>query len=495
MPLSQRVLRTVRHYRMIPAGGRVLVALSGGSDSVALALLVKELEARGDWRLAGLAHLNHSLREAADADQQFCRELAARLAVPFISERVAIRELAREQRRSIEDAARQARYAFLERAREEVSADVIATGHTRDDQAETFLLRLIRGAGTRGLAGVLPNAGRVIRPLIEIRREELRSYLAERTQPFREDETNQDVSIPRNRVRHELIPAIARGFSGAIVDILAREAELARQDQDRLQNEAIDFAGLIVLRNSSGETVPLTRERFEAAGRREDFGGVAAVEMNAAALASLHPALGSRLARIALSILAPDRFVGLDHVEAILELAVASSGAVSLPGQQAVRKAATIELVREPFRGFANSFSFPLSIPGEVTLRFNEAQGWAISAGMAEDSAPGPGGLAGNGCLDAAVQADRLALPLAVRSRKPGDRLSPRGLGGRTKKLQDFLVDRKVAREERDLLPLVVDSEDRIVWVVGHPATEDFRVTEPSQGVIFLKARRLGGQG
>jgi tRNA(Ile)-lysidine synthase len=171
---------------------------------------------------------------------------------------------------------------------------------------------------------------------------------------------------------------------------------------------------------------------------------------------------------------------------------VASSGAVSLPGQQAARRGAKIELVREPFRAFANSFNFPLSIPGEVTLA---PQGWTISAQMAGDSAGSAAVTSPAAWLDAVVQANRLALPLAVRSRKPGDRFSPRGLPGRTKKLQDFLVDRKVAREDRDLLPIVVDSEDRIVWVVGHPAAEDFRVTEPLQGVIFLKARRLGGPG
>jgi tRNA(Ile)-lysidine synthase len=300
------------------------------------------------------------------------------------------------------------------------------------------------------------------------------------------------VAIPRNRVRHELIPFLERGFSDAIVDVLAREAELARQDQDRLQNEAIDSAGLIVLRSSSGDTVPLTRERIEAAGRGENPEGLSAVVINAAALMSLHPALASRLARMALAFLAPDRFVGLDHVEAILDLAAASSGAVSLPGQQAVRKGSVIELVREPFRPFANSFSFPLSIPGEVTLK---PQGWAISARMAGDVGAGAAGVASGAGPDAEVQADRVALPLVVRSRRPGDHLRPAGLAGRTKKLQDFLVDRKVAREQRDLLPLVVDNQDRIVWVVGHPAAEDFRVTEPSQGVIFLKARRLGGQG
>jgi tRNA(Ile)-lysidine synthase len=494
MSLPDRVLRTVRMHRMIPAGGRVLAAVSGGSDSVALVLLIRELEEKGEFSLTGIAHLNHGLRGSACDDEEFCRALAARLRVPFHVQRIAIREMAREQRRSIEDAARVARYDFFSRARDEAGAHVVATGHTRDDQAETFLLRLLRGAGTRGLAGIRPVAGHVVRPLIETRREELRQYLSERGEPFCEDETNRDTSIPRNRVRHELIPYLEREFSAGITDVLAREADLARRDDDRLQNEAIDSSGLIVLRNSGGKTVALTPEQatgsLAGATARAD---IAAVEIDVTRLSALHPALASRLARIALSILAPDRFVGFDHVEALLSLASASSGAVSLPGQQAVRRESRIELMREPFRGFANSFSFPLSIPGEVTLG---AQGWAVSAHMGEgfDSGAFAHGTP-EPVLATAVQADRLALPLAVRSRRAGDRFKPFGLGGRTKKLQDFLVDSKVAREQRDFLPLVVDNDDRIVWIVGQPAAEDFRVTEPSQGVIFLKARRLGGQG
>ena len=533
--LTARVTHTVRKHRMIPPAGRVLAAVSGGSDSVALARLLRELEQEQDWKLAGLAHLNHGLREAAIDDERFCEALAAQLDVPFIVERVSIRDLARDQRRSIEDAARSARYVFFERARKSVGADVIATGHTRDDQAETFLLRLFRGAGTRGLAAVLPVSGRVSRPLLDVRREELRAYLAERGQGYREDETNRELRIPRNRIRHELIPYLERELSPGIIEILAREAELARLDHDHLQNEAIDSAGLIVLSISSGETVPLTRKLLEAAdtqgpidrrpppsqtavpGARFMRAGVAVrgwgrasmsacgpgealegsdrvkkVEIDAAGLAALHPALASRLARIALSILAPDRFVGFDHVEAILELAVASSGAVSLPGQQAVRRGTRIELLRRPVRPFSNSFEVLLSIPGEVTL---PAQGWSLSAETAQRLDDVARDENCNGFYSTAVQASRIALPLVVRSRRPGDRLKPAGLGGRTKKLQDVLVDKKVAREERDSLPLVVDGNGRIVWVVGHSATEDFRVTEPSQGVIFLKARRLGGQG
>jgi tRNA(Ile)-lysidine synthase len=135
-----------------------------------------------------------------------------------------------------------------------------------------------------------------------------------------------------------------------------------------------------------------------------------------------------------------------------------------------------------------NSFRVPLSIPGEVIL---EAQGWAVSAESGDRHSSGNRG----NQLAVGVQAERVAPPLAVRSRRPGDRFRPIGMRGQGKKLQDFLVDRKIAREKRDLLPLVVDSSDTILWVVGESVSEDFRVTEPSQGVIFLKARRLGGPG
>ena len=499
MRLPLRVLATLRKYRMIPRGGRVMVALSGGPDSVALTLVLRELEGRGGFRLAGLAHVNHGLREAASGDEAFCRALAERIGVPFFVEHVDVRDLARRERRSIEDAGRTARYDFFRRVLHETGAEVAATGHTRDDQAETFLLRLLRGAGARGLAGIHPVAGPVVRPLIEVRRRDVCEYLAERHQAYCEDESNRDRSIPRNRIRQELIPYIERAFSPGIVGILAREADAARLDEAHLALEAIGSAGLIVLRTSGRRTVPLASGGASPVPAAD----VAAVEIDADGLASLSQAVASRVARLALSILAPDRFVGFDHVEAVLALASAGGGRASLPGQQAVRRRDIVELVRDPVRGFENSFSQPLSIPGEVLLA---DQGWVVSAEGAPNRNAGParqedpGGrpdatAAGAPALTAEVRADRIVSPLRVRSRQRGDRFQPPGLGGRHKKLQDYLVDRKVPLDERDRLPLVVDGDDRIVWVAGHGVGEDFRVTAPSQGVIFLKARQLGGPG
>jgi tRNA(Ile)-lysidine synthase len=474
MTLLTRVRRTIEQHGLCVAGRRVLVALSGGSDSVALLRILRELEAAGDVTVAGAAHLNHQLRGVdADEDERFCAALAAHLGVHFISERVDVAALAKAERRSVEDAARAARYAFFERASAERAADVIAVGHTKDDQAETFLLRLLRGAGPRGLAGIHPRVGRVIRPLLEIERRTLRDYLADCRQPFREDASNSDVAIPRNRVRHELLPLLRSRFSPAIVDVLAREAVLARHDEQFLQEQAIKLADEIVLTDE-------------------------AIRIDAVGLAAAPRALSSRVVLAALTEFAGSKPITSDHVERVLRLG--EGQAVSLPGQTAVRVGGRIAL-RPGHRllpsghrplgiDHRSDFAFLLSIPGEVELG---PQGLAVRAEHLADPPARQRKWVGRG-REVGVAAGRVELPLAVRSRRAGDRFRPLGAPG-ARKLQDFFVDRKVPRTERDTVPLVVDRRDRIVWVVGESVAEEFRVTDPAQGVILLKVRHLGGPG
>jgi tRNA(Ile)-lysidine synthase len=474
MTLLNRVRRTIEQHGLCVTGCRVLVALSGGSDSVALLRILRELEATDDFTVAGAAHLNHQLRGAdADEDERFCAALAAELGAPFISQRVDVAALAKAERRSVEVAARAARYAFFERAAVECAADTIAVGHTKDDQAETFLLRLLRGAGARGLSGIHPRAGRVIRPLLEIERRVLRDYLADCRQPFREDASNADVAIPRNRVRHELLPLLRSRFSPAIVDVLAREAVLARQDEEFLQEQAIKLADEIVL----------TEE---------------AIRIDAIGLAAAPRALSSRIVLAALTRFAGSKPITSDHVERVFRLG--EGQAVSLPGQTAVRVGGRIAL-RPGHRVSAighrplaidhrSDFACLLSIPGEVELGL---QGVAVRAEHLADPAARQRKWVGRG-QEVGVAAGRLELPLAVRTRRAGDRFRPLGAPG-ARKLQDFFVDRKVPRAERDTVPLVVDGRDRIVWVVGESVAEEFRVTDPTQAVILLKVRHLGGPG
>lgn len=489
MSLPDAALRTIRRHQLLPRGGRVVVALSGGPDSVALLHILLDLQARGELVVAAVAHFHHGLRGTdADDDERFSSDLATSLDLPFHAGRGDVRARAHAERRSVEDAARIARYEFLAETAGRVHASAVAVGHTLDDQAETFLLRLIRGAGSRGLAGIRPRAGIVIRPLLDIRRATLRDYAQAKKLAFRVDTTNADVTIPRNRVRHELIPRLERDYSAGIVEVLAREAASAREDEARLHGEAVDLAASIVL----------TRNALE-------------VVLDAPALTALHPAVGSRVAREALGHLAGERFLGFEHLQRFLEFVSTGSpgAALSLPGQQARLRVAArrpgeagsadagrlvVVLGPEPDRRRVspkppggeggNSFHFPLSIPGEVML---SSQGLAVAADWGEASVmrDGPSRCSARGAR----------LPLVVRSRKPGDRFQPPGMGGRSRKLQDYLVDRKVPRADRDLLPLVVDDDDRIVWIVGHAVSEDFRVTAPSRGVIILKVKPLGGEG
>lgn len=468
-PLAARTLRTIRRRGLLDRGARVVAAVSGGSDSVALAYLLRELHEAGELALVSMAHFHHGLRgEAADEDERFCRELAERLSAPIDVERADVRALARETRASIEEAARAARYAFFERAATRARADRVAVGHTRDDQAETFLLRLFRGAGPRGLAGILPRVRAIVRPLLDTSRAELREYLGARGIAFREDETNRDTAIPRNRIRLEVLPYLRERVSPAVGDVLAREAEVAREDAEYLDDAARVAADTIVERRAAARAI------------------------DRAALLARPAAIARRIVRLAMAELAPGRFVGFAHVQAVLDLAAGAVPAgVDLPGQRAELIAGNVVLSSKG-PGRAGSppspgFHYELPVPGEIWVSEGAC---AISAEKISRGAP-ERLLAGRGDL-AVVRAAGLGDTLGVRGRRPGDAFRPLGLGGR-KKLQDFFVDRKVPRTERDRVPLVVDARDRIVWVAGHAVAEDFRVTDGMEPVIILRLKQSGG--
>jgi tRNA(Ile)-lysidine synthase len=476
MVLLDRVRATIRAHALAHPDTRVLVALSGGSDSVALAYLLAELAVRKELRVAGVVHLNHQLRPSAAAEEAFCAEVAARLGWPFHAGRADVAGRARSGRRSVENAARAARYEFFEEARLQLDADAIALGHTRDDQAETFLLRLIRGAGARGLSAMYPRRGSIIRPLLDCRRRDLRSFLEERGVPFVHDESNDDVGIPRNRVRAELLPLLERRFNPSIVDVLADEAALARDEWAWMEQAAREAAARVVSRPDAGVWV-----------------------LDVPALQRLPAALARLTIRDALLQATGGRPVSFRHVEEALRLAdppapLRGFGATSGPNVRMERRGQMLVLTSRGPAGSdvrlkrdatptANLFRYSLSIPGEVALR--EA-GCVVSAEAAASAGSAILSNAGVGVL----QLDRCRMPLSIRNRRPGDRFRPLGLGGR-KKLQDYFVDKKIPRDRRDQVPLVVDEADRIVWVAGLGIDDEFRVTDPAQAVLILRLRQV----
>jgi tRNA(Ile)-lysidine synthase len=466
--LVERVHRTITRHGLLPPDARVLVAASAGADSTALLHLLHELAPVLRVALAGVAHFNHRLRPDAGADEAFCRGLASSLSLPFEAGGGDVAAEAARTKSSLEDAGRRMRYAFLEQAAAKLGASHVAVGHTRDDQAETVLLALIRGAGPRGLAGIAPRRGIIVRPLIERSHAELLEWLSARALAFREDESNQDTRFLRNRVRHELLPLLHCRFSPGVVSVLARAATIAADDAAFLDGRAAQLFSEVVLPAAGGRCLVLD------AGR----------------LASADPAIARRVAALALS-----RFgragagVGFGQAERLVTLARGDlRGPVSFPGQQAEIIGGRVRLTPREGRSAGksgprlNSFRATLSIPGEALV----PDGRVVSSELRRRGGTEALGGRGMAVIDAAAVSS-----LSVRFRQPGDLFRPLGLGGR-KKLQDYFVDRKVPRDRRDATPLVVDAHDRIVWVAGHVIAEDFRVGLGTRDVVILKLRGEG---
>ncbi len=321
--LQQRVRRTIARHALCPPGARVLVALSGGSDSVALTLLLLGLARHGDFTVVSLAHLNHGLRPTSVRDEEFCRHFAARLGLRIAIDAADVQRYAATQRVSSEAGARIVRYDFLHRSARDVGADCIATGHTQDDQAETFLLKLIRGAGLTGLGGVYPRKGVLIRPLLDVSRADLRSFLVSQGEAWVEDETNADVANPRNRVRHLVLPELDRASGGATRPAIARAARLAREDGEWLDELGDRAFATLALATAGG------------------------VDFDAAALSAVPAPVRRRVLLKALRELAGEREVGLEHVDAALAALDGNCRAAELPGCRVELRRGKLVLVKQ----------------------------------------------------------------------------------------------------------------------------------------------------
>jgi tRNA(Ile)-lysidine synthase len=323
--LHQRARKTIERYALCPPGSRVLVAISGGSDSVALLFLLRDLAENGRFTIVGLAHLNHGLRATADRDERFCRDLADRLHLRIAVKKEDVWGYARGRNLSVEDAARRIRYDFLEQAADAFGADQVAVGHTQDDQAETFLLKLIRGAGLTGLAGIRPRRGRIIRPLLDVARSDLRKFLSDGGQEWIDDESNEDLANPRNRIRHRVLTELDCAAGASTRPAMARAAGLAREDTEWLD----ELAG----------------RRYEQLSQASEDG----VTIEAAALAAEPPPIRRRVLLRALRAASGGRQIGLDHVEAASAALEGSAGGADFPaGRVELRRGKLVLIQQKP---------------------------------------------------------------------------------------------------------------------------------------------------
>ena len=462
--IRARVRRTIQRHSLCPPGSRLLVALSGGSDSVALLHLLHELSADGRFHVVAVAHVNHHLRATAGRDEAFCRELVARLGYPLEVAHVDVAALARKEALSIEEAARRERYRNLRAAAGRHQATLIATGHTRDDQVETLLMKLGRGAGLTGLGGIYPRRDDLVRPLLEVSRAALRSYLQEAGASWVEDETNADLTNPRNRIRHTVVPAIEAALGPAALDAIARATALAGEDGRWLDSLA-------------GEA----HERL----RRVVADGLA---FDLASLQALPAPLLRRVLLLAMREQASPAQIRTDHVDGAGQVMAREIAGADSPAGRWELSGSTVVLLRAAVLLSATSpesgaFYYELQVPGVTEVP--EAAG-VVEAGVGAQVVTAEAAVAttgvGTGDRYAVVVRWTDETPLTVRNRRPGDWLR---LPAGRKKLQDLFVDAKVPRAVRDRLPVVTDSAGRVVWVPGYAVSEDFRV-DPAEGKVIL---------
>jgi len=449
-------------------GTVVLAAVSGGPDSMALA--------DGLWRLAGhenftleIAHFNHLWRTDSTLDEDLVRSWCAGKALSFFVGRDEGR--LSHHRPGSEAAARESRYAFLERIASSRDARWIVTAHTRDDQAETVLMQRAHGCGLRGEAGMAPRRGRIARPLLRVPRRATRSWCIRHAVPFRDDPTNTDLRWTRNRIRHVDIPALRRGDPRA-VDHLVWGAERARRSLDAIRRK----------------TNPLLAGAFERDG---DYHVIRVI-----ALRELSPVECQVLFADALdAFLAPGARASRRHFDALYRMSRADhrvGDRVSLPGTDVRREHDALVFLPHTYRDPAAAETV-LTIPG--TARFAdtvEIDATTTSVGAQRPELGGCsigqyGGIPATGV--AYLDLEALTLPLVVRSPRPGDRIQPLGLSG-TKKLSDLLGEHRVPRRMRCRVPVVTDA-GAIVWVAGLATGHDVRVRETTRTLVTLTARTV----
>jgi tRNA(Ile)-lysidine synthase len=449
-----------RREEMFAPGDRVLTAVSGGPDSVALLHLLYRLRSELNISLA-VGHFDHGLRgEESREDAGFVRALSQHLGLPFFLGQGQVRELAMKEKISLQMAARRLRLDFLQETCRREGFGRLALGHTADDQVELFFIRLLRGAGPEGLKGMWPATPQgLVRPLLAVGKEVLRVWLEGEGLPFRQDPSNLNRRFLRSRVRLDLLPELERSFNPRLKEAVWRAQTLLQEEERFLFQETLRL--------------------WKAVGQER---GPEFYSLNLTAWGELAPIFQKRLLREAAGKILGDRALTAAQVESLLDLARGEkSGGVIPLGDCRVARAG-LEL--HVFRRLPPPPGILSKLPPSGVLEAADGWRWEIreSEGRPELSeAPAPHA--------ARVDGDKVTLPLQARYFHPGDRFGPAGAPG-FRKLQDFLVDLKIPRWLRPYIPLVADAR-QIIWVAGLRLAESVKPTPASRRVLQIQLSPL----
>ncbi len=489
-PFLGRIISCIDKYRMIAEGDTVLIGVSGGIDSISLLYSLYFLKDDLKCSLV-VAHANHGLRgEQSDREAEFVRKISDELKLPCIIEKIDVLGYMAEKGLSKQAAARELRYAFFEKAARQYSANKIALGHNADDQAETVLMRMLRGSGAKGIAGIKPvRDGKIIRPLIEISRDEIIEFVKEKGLKYVEDPSNLETYYLRNKIRLELIPLLKKEYNPNIIETLRETAEIMGDEDEFLESYC----------SSIFTNIASSKERGD-------------IEIDVLKLKNFHIAIRRRILRIALKMLKGDLLkISAVHVEDILNsINKGFSGkSLNLPdGIQAIYEYGKLRFKIQDSRFKVNKIEFdvPLKMPGETILSkpkykfvadIISPEEFHRDSSVAQFTLNEVNVLLQNDNLKrrhserseeskftAFFNMDKLKGALRVRNRIEGDIFHPSGMKG-SKKLKEFFIDEKIPRRERDSIPLIV-SGDAILWVVGKRVAEDGKVDDNTKRILKI---------
>ncbi|MEE8185197.1 MAG: tRNA lysidine(34) synthetase TilS [Thermodesulfobacteriota bacterium] len=463
--MIEKVKKTIEKYRMLERGDRVLVCVSGGMDSVCLLHLLMELREGFGIDLM-VCHLNHCLRgDESLRDERFVVALARQYDLPYEVKREKIESIKKKvMKGSLQEVARFVRYGFFERAAKRHGVTKIALGHNSDDNAETIIMRIIKGSGVGGLKGIPPVRGRYIRPLINTSRREIERYVEELKISYVDDSSNQKKNYLRNRIRSELIPLIEKGYNPNIKDTLSRTASIISMDNEYMDNETDRLLENVVL------------------DRGDDC-----VSLSVKELLAIPGAIMMRIFIRELSYLYDIPVnISSTHLENMSGLVRgnAPNVRIDLPhGVRLVREYGRIILTRGVFER-PLQFEGELKIPGvtyleEISTRFETKISKKIPADVAV-----------SGKEKAYFDYDSLSMPIKARGFRHGDRLRPMGMGGR-KKIKKIFIDCKIPRPLRQKIPILIAGED-IIWVAGVRQSEIGKVNEMTKTVLKVTIHKQG---
>jgi tRNA(Ile)-lysidine synthase len=442
---------------MILPDEKIILAISGGPDSIALLYLMNELQAELKCSFH-IAHLNHQLRgEESDADAQFVIEQAQKLNIPITVESIDVKEMIMSKE-SLESGARRIRYDFYERVMFATKANKVAQGHTADDQVETVLMRLLRGSGSQGLSGIPPiRDNKYIRPLIEISRKEIEEYLDSINITPRWDSSNLSTEYERNKIRHELLPLIENEYSPNIRNILQQTADILRADDDFLAD--------------------LTKQAMDTCIKQDKKSLI----INIPIFKNQHIAIQRRILRLAIESLLGDLLrYDFDHIKNLLDLINnrQSGKSISLPRGIIAEKSYENLIIRMENRQLEiEDYNYFIKVPGvtdipelglSVITKLEQMDKFEYSKNIYEKT----------------FDYDKITGEIYLRSRRDGDKFQPLSMSG-TKKIKDIFIDEKIPKSIRNNIPILVDGNN-ILWIIGYKISDRVKITTETKTRLIV---------